>query len=116
MAEEAEKAKADKDAFMSENETLKKYKEDVETEKFEAEVNKTISEVSENMPKDKMKEIIEDSKNFSLETVDGWKNKVKAMAFEFAKKPAPDDGITRIDMGWLEHAGEKVDVSKGWVK
>lgn len=116
MAEDAKKAEEDKDAFMAENESLKKFKEDVEKSRFDYAVESTINEVAETMPKDKVDELREDSKNFSLETIDGWKNKVKAMAFEYSKDKKPSDGITRIDMsGWMTEKETNKDYSKGWL-
>lgn len=116
MAEDAKKAEEDKDAFMSENESLKKFKEEVEKSRFDYAVESTINEVLETMSKDKIAELREDSKNFTLETIDGWKNKVKAIAFETSKDKKPSDGITRIDMsGWANGKEADKDYSKGWI-
>jgi hypothetical protein len=115
MAEESKEAQKDKDAYMSENEALKKFKEDTEKSKFAFEVESTITEVTDSLPKDKVDEIREDSKNFTLESLDGWKNKVKAIAFEFSKDKKQDDGINRIHMSSWTEEKNTANYSKGWI-
>jgi hypothetical protein len=115
MCKMSEASKLDKDAYMSENEGLKKFKSDVEDKQFAFEVESTLAEVSDTMPKDKVNEYREDSKNFSLETIDGWKNKVKAIAFSYTKDKKPSDGITRIAMAWIDNSKKESNFDNGWL-
>lgn len=77
-------------AYMSENDKLKEFKLGVEKEQFDFAVGKIINEVEKVLPKDKLEEVKEDAKNFSLETIDGFKNKTLALAFEYAKDKKND--------------------------
>jgi hypothetical protein len=86
MGEMMTKMAADTDVYMQENMSLKAFKKDVEDRQFMFEVEQTMAEVSETMPKKEFEDAREDAKNFSIETVDAWKNKVKAIAFSFAKE------------------------------
>jgi hypothetical protein len=115
MCKMSEASKLDKDAYMSENEGLKKFKADVESKQFAFEVESTLNEVSDTMPKDKISEYREDSKNFSLETIDGWKNKVKAIAFSYTKDKKSSDGITRIAMAWIDNSKRESNFDNGWL-
>jgi hypothetical protein len=78
----------DSKAYMSENEALRKFKADVEASKLAYEVGKTMEEVkaSVELPKEQEEALMEESKKFSLANIDGWKNHVKAVAFECVKK------------------------------
>ena len=116
MAEDLKKAEEDKDAYMSENEGLKKFKADIEAKQFAFEIESTLKDVVDTMPKDKVDEAREDSKNFSLDNVDAWKNKVRADAFSYSKDKKPSDGITRMALSWTNGDKEKLDLTNGWVK
>ena len=85
-------------SYMSENMSLKEFKAQTEAKEYAFEVEKVLNEVSETMPKEKVDEAREDSKNFSIETVDAFKNKVKAVAFSYVKHNKKDDGIVRMGM------------------
>ena len=67
------------------------------------------------MPKDKIAEHREDSKNFSLENIDAWKNKVKAVAFSYTKDKKPSDGINRVAMPWLNSHKSESNFENGWL-
>jgi hypothetical protein len=83
----------------SELENLRNFKKGVETEQFNFAVEATLNEVSEIMPKGEIELAREESKKFSLETIDIWKNAVKAKAFTFVKDiKKNDDGILRIGL------------------
>jgi len=100
MAKMSADSKTDKDAYMAENGALKEFKASIESKQFSAEVETLLSEVLDVMPKKEIDEAREDAKNFSLETIDAWKNKTKALAFSFTKTTKPKDGITRIANPW----------------
>ena len=67
------------------------------------------------MPKDKIVECREDSKNFSLDNVDIWKNKVKALAFSYTKDNKPSDGINRIAISWINGSRKENSIENGWL-
>ena len=82
MAEDsAEKEKA----YMAENELLMAFKKGQEQKEFNFAVAGIISKVEEILPADKLDEVKESVKNFSLETFEDFKNKTLALAFEYGK-------------------------------
>jgi hypothetical protein len=91
MSSKLAKMAEENKAYMSmkeEFESLKSFKKSVEESRFSFEVEATLKDVEAVMPKDEMDKAREESKSFSLETIDGWKNGVKAKAFTFsAGKP-----------------------------
>lgn len=115
ICEMSEKADKDKEAYLAENEVLKGFKADIEAKQFAFEIEATLSEVSDTMPKDKIAEHREDSKNFSLENIDAWKNKVKAVAFSYTKDKKPSDGINRVAMPWLNSPKSESNFENGWL-
>jgi hypothetical protein len=76
-------------AYMEENMSLKNFKKSIDEKNFSVIVESVLNEVSDVMSKDAIDNAREDSKNFSLETVDAWKNKTKAIAFSFVKEQKP---------------------------
>jgi hypothetical protein len=82
-------------------EGLRKFKKDIETERFNFAVEATLNEVSDVMPKNEIEMAREDAANYCLETVDIWRNATKAKAFTFAKDiKKNEDGITRYALTW----------------
>lgn len=77
-------------AMQAELDELSEYKSGIEAQAFQAQVDSIIAEVNNVIPSDQLEALKEESKNFSLETIDGWKNKVRAMAFEFSKNADPE--------------------------
>ena len=105
----------DKTAYLAENTELKKFKSEIEGKQFEFEVESTLNEISDTMPKDKIIECREDSRNFSLDNVDIWKNKVKALAFSYTKDNKPSDGINRIAISWINGSRKENSIENGWL-
>lgn len=103
MAEATEKMSTMEEqmaVYMAENTSLKEEKMTrLEQEKM-AQIEFTLQEVSDTMPKEKMEEMREDAKNFSAEDLNIWINKVKAEAFSFSKGQLNNEGITRIGLPW----------------
>jgi len=115
MAEDLKKAQEDKDAYMAVNDDLKKFKADVEARQFAFEIETTLSEVSEVLSKEDVNQARENSKNYSLENIAGWKNEVKAMAFSANKdSKKPDDGINRFANSWVPTKKDS-KLENGWV-
>jgi hypothetical protein len=105
FAEADEKNKA----YMAENEDLKKFKADVEARQFMFEVDSTLKEIemSVAIPKQEMEFLVEESKKFSLETVDAFKNLAKAKAFGFAVKGKKDDEVRRYALPFVLNDNSK---------
>lgn len=101
----------------SQNITLKEYKVGIEKAQFAHMVESTLAEVSEIMPKAKLEECRLNSAKFTLETVTGWQNEVKALAFSFAKDgklKKEDDGIIRYALAWRNEEKKEEAVSSLW--
>jgi len=94
---------------------LKKFKTDSEREKFEFEVNSVLSEAYEaGMSKDDIAAFREKALEFSLDTIDAFKNMVKAKAFVFVnttKRNERQPGFVKIGMPFTE---EKVKPDQIW--
>jgi hypothetical protein len=78
-------------SFATENEELKKFKADLDQKQFNFEVDTTIKEAESFIPYEELNVLREQSKEFSLENIDGWKNAVKATAFSYSKNEKPKD-------------------------
>lgn len=105
MLEEEKQKYAAKDAecmaFAAENKELKKFKADIEEQKFNFEIASTMSEVKDIMPQAEYDALQEKAKEFSLENIDAFKNLARAKAFEFSKgKKKEEDGILKYSLPW----------------
>ena len=76
--------------YMAENEELKKFKHAVEEDKKDFEVKQTLMALKEKVivPEDAETEMLEESKKFSINDIETWKNYCKAKSFDFAVKPS----------------------------
>jgi hypothetical protein len=114
MAKKMEKMEEDGKAYMAENETLKKFKADIEEKKKEFAIEETLHSILENsiVPEEKISEMRSESKNFSLDDLDAWKNSCKAIAFDFPKveKKDKEKEEVRYAFSWLTDK-EKENVS-----
>ena len=72
-------------AMFEKIQSLADFKDGVEKSQFAYEVETTLNEVKGFMSKADIEELKIDSGNYSLENIDGWKNAVKAAAFEGKK-------------------------------
>jgi predicted DNA binding CopG/RHH family protein len=102
MCKMADQMKANTDAYMSENQTLKEFKADIESKQFAFEVESTLADVSKTMPKDEIEKAKEDSVNFNINTIDAWKNKTKAIAFSFVGDKKVEDKPKRIGLPFIK--------------
>lgn len=102
MCKMAEEMKSKTDAYMSENQALKEFKADIESKQFAFEVETVLSEVSKTMPKDEIEKAREDSVNFSIESIDAWKNKTKAIAFGFIENKKVEGGSKKIGLPFMK--------------
>jgi hypothetical protein len=90
---------------------LESFKAQVEQERFNFEVNSVLSEVKEAMPQAEFEAVKEKAEQFSLETIDAYKNMVRARAFNFSfngKKKA------FVEIGLPFSSGEKEVTSQLW--
>jgi hypothetical protein len=85
MAEDAEKAKSDNQAYMNENMSLKEFKANIEKTQFSAKVESVLAEVIDTLTQDEIDEARKQSINYSIENINGWENSVKAIAFSHTK-------------------------------
>lgn len=80
----------DKDNIIMQKDTelgeLRKFKEDTEKKSIEMEVAKTLEEVKNFVDKDEFEKFECEGKLCKMSELDGWKNKVKSVAFEASKK------------------------------
>jgi hypothetical protein len=94
---------------------LEEYKEKVIAEKFAFEVNSALAEAKEaGMPKKELDELLEESKEFSLENIDTFKNMVKAKAFVYISNQdgkLTKDEIVKIALPFTE---EKIQPEQIW--
>jgi hypothetical protein len=90
MADENSKLKSDNDAYMAKMAEESK-------QKFSMAVESLLKDkdISESLSKDEVDECRKDSVNFSLETISGWENKVKALAFTHSKGKKTVDSVVK---------------------
>ena len=86
--------------FAKENEDLKLFKLNVETERKTFEVDTVLKEAFDaGMPEEEIENCKADAANFSLDNIDAYKNMVKAKAFKyFGTRKESDGGIKRIGL------------------
>lgn len=79
------KMSEDLEKYAAENDELKKFKADIEKERFALKVESFMQEMSTELPAEEFAKAKEDSANFSMDNLDDWKNKVKVTAFNFSR-------------------------------
>jgi len=84
---------------------LKSFKAGVESKEFDFAVNSILQDVENksNITSEALEELRETSKEFSNETIDGWKNIAYAKAFTFGNKQSDsaDETVTKIGISGL---------------
>jgi hypothetical protein len=80
-------------SFSTENAELKVFKEDIEKEKFNREVDFTLAEIKDavEIPDSALTDMKEKSVNYNLSTIDAWRNSCKADAFNYAVKKSDEN-------------------------
>lgn len=93
MSKKMEKMAEDSKVYMAENEDLKKFKADVESQQKEFAVSSTLKELSEKVviPEDALIEMKAEAEKYSFAEIDGWKNYAKAKSFDFKDKKGKKD-------------------------
>jgi hypothetical protein len=102
--------KSKMEMMSDENNKLKEEKLAKQEQEKLANIEFILQEVSDSIPKEKIEELREDSKNFSLENITIWENKVKAEAFSFSKGKVKDEGFTRMG---LPHSNKSIKKGTG---
>jgi len=97
MESEMKAIKEDKDTYMAEFERLQKFEKGIKEAEFKAEVEAVFAEI-EDMPIEDINSFREKSKNFTLETIDTWKNEVLAKAFTYSKGKKSKAKHVKIDI------------------
>jgi hypothetical protein len=115
MSAKMSKMEESNKAYMAEFESLKSFKKSIEDAKFGFEVESTLKEVENSMPVEEIEKAREESAKFSLETIDGWKNAVKAKAFSFSKTADKKDK-TPITPRWMYDVNTSQSKDNMWVK
>jgi hypothetical protein len=77
--------------YMEENEQLKQFKAEMDNKEKDFAVKSTLKEVEACLSSEKVAELTEDSKNFSLENLNIWQNKVRSAGFEAIKDKKQDN-------------------------
>lgn len=96
--EELTKSLADKDEIImgqeAELEELRKFKENVEEQTIKATVDETMSSVQKELSAEQFDDLQTEGMGCKMSELDGWKNKVKAVAFEMMSH----NKDTKVDM------------------
>jgi hypothetical protein len=97
----AKKEEEDK-TMMAENEELKKFKADIEAEKKEFEVEKTLNEMAEKvvLPDEAKKEMAAKADEFAYADLEQWKQYVKAKSFDFAIREHGKEEVKKLGNPW----------------
>ena len=84
-------------------EDLELFKEGVQKDRFEFEVNAVIKEIENTviMPEGKLEELKAEAMEYGFDRLDEWKVKAKADAFSFAKKTEDDEKELHFANPWL---------------
>ena len=87
------------ESLKSENEQLKQFKADVEKAKKDERISLLFKTVEKVIPEDEMTKLREESKNFTIDNLTEFENKVRAMAFDFTQKggEAPTNEDENVD-------------------
>jgi hypothetical protein len=102
MSDKFDASEKDKQAYMAKAEELEKKFAEIEKQKFSMAVESLLKDedISQYLSKDEVQTCREDSVNFSLETISGWENKVKALAFTKTKGKKPVDSVVKYALAW----------------
>ena len=100
MSAKMAKMEAENKAYMSEFESLKSFKKSADEARFSYEIESTLKEVEAVMPSEEFEKARSEATNFSLETVDAWKNAVKAKAFTFSKPETKKNKEEQVAPRW----------------
>lgn len=98
-----EKAEAQKTEFAE----LREFKQDILNKQFEFEVNSVLTDVGRVLDDNAISKAREESKDYTLDTIDAWKNAVKARAFAVSKELPEEKSDDVLRMETIFSVGEK---------
>lgn len=116
MSAKMAKMEAENKAYMSEFESLKSFKKSADEARFSYEIESTLKEVEAVMPSEEFEKARSEATNFSLETVDAWKNAVKAKAFTFSKPETKKNKEEQIAPRWAFNVETNQGKDNMWIK
>ena len=105
MKSEFEDLKAKFESQTEEMESLKTFKQETEKKEMMARVEFEISQVSDDMPSEKVSEWTTNVETF--ESVDAWSNALKAEAYTFSKKKENKETVTRTPFNFEQETKTK---------
>lgn len=111
MAELIEKMSKDGEAYMAENEELKKFKADVEAQQKAFAVKQTIEELSQKvvLTSEAKEEMALEAERYSLDKLDEWKTYCKAKSFDFSVRDGGESEVIRVGLPFTASAQTKKD-------
>ena len=113
-AKVTDEVKAQMEALMAENESLKQFKADVEKAQEDAQFEAVVSEIAEFVAEEKLSEIKE--KRAEFESVNLWANFAKAEAFEFAKGSKKEKKETHVKAAFAFNGEDDKPKKSAWDK
>jgi hypothetical protein len=116
MSAKMAKMEAENKAYMSEFESLKSFKKSADEARFSYEIESTLKEVEAVMPSEEFEKARSEATNFSLETVDAWKNAVKAKAFTFSKPETKKNKEEQVAPRWAFNVNQIESKESVWTK
>ena len=111
MAEAMVKMSEEKAVYMAENEELKKFKADLDGQKKNFEVTKTLKELGEKvvLSAEAHDEMLAEAEKYSLETIGEWVTYCKAKSFDFAVKDSKKDDVVVVGLPFGATSSNKKD-------
>jgi hypothetical protein len=112
MAEKFDAAEKDRDAYMAKMQEYEARFAEIEKQKFSMAVESLLQDedISTFLSKDEIQTCREDSVNFSLDTISGWENKVKALAFTHTKGKKEKDTVVKYALPFNDESKGKSDL------
>ena len=113
MSEMIQKMAKDAEVYMSENESLKQFKADMEENKKMFEVESTLKQLSEKVaiPEEAKKEMLAEATKYSFANIDSWKTYCKAKSFDFSViKQNEESNVVRVGMPFSGTAQKREDL------
>jgi hypothetical protein len=102
----------EKKAYMAENEELKQYKATLEGQQKEFAITETLRELSASvyLPDEVRAEMRADAENYTLETLEAWKNSCKAKSFDYAIRMPDKKGAVTVGLPYSGVTKRKDDL------
>jgi len=111
MANSISKMAEENKVYMEENENLKKFRAEIESQQKNFEVDKTLKELAEKviLSAEARDEMVAESEKYSFEHIGEWVTYCKAKSFDFAAKTVASDEIVKVGMPFTATTSKKKD-------